>query len=72
MPAGEVTGLHLIGVETTQVEHAQRLMAEHRALLEQIARQAPLPEVLDGMARCIENLAPQEVLVSVLLADPDG
>lgn len=24
------------------------------------------------MARCIENLAPQEVLVSVLLAEPDG
>jgi len=59
-------------VETTQVKHAQRLMAEHRALLEQIARQAPLAEVLDGMARCIEDLAPPEVLVSVLLADPDG
>lgn len=69
---GAVTGIRVIGVETTQVKHAQRLMAEHRALLEQIARQAPLPEVLDGMARCIENLAPQEVLVSVLLADPDG
>jgi GAF domain-containing protein len=69
---GEVTGVRLIGVETTQVKQAQRLMAEHRALLEQIARQAPLTDVLDGMARSIENLAPQEVLVSVLLADPDG
>lgn len=69
---GNVTGLRVIGVETTQVKHAQQLMAEHRALLEQIARQAPLSEVLDGMARCIENLSPQEVLVSVLLADPDG
>ncbi|MEV4641303.1 GAF domain-containing protein [Actinoplanes sp. NPDC049548] len=69
---GDVTGIRVLGVETTQVKHAQRLMAEHRALLEQIARQAPLAEVLDGMARCIENLAPQEVLVSVLLADPDG
>ncbi|MEV4462744.1 GAF domain-containing protein [Micromonospora echinofusca] len=69
---GTVTGIRVIGVETTQVKHAQRLMAEHRALLEQIARQAPLTEVLDGMARCIENLAPREVLVSVLLADPDG
>ncbi|SCE77904.1 GAF domain-containing protein [Micromonospora mirobrigensis] len=69
---GAVTGIRVIGVETTQVKHAQRLMAEHRAMLEQIARQAPLTEVLDGMARCIENLAPQEVLVSVLLADPDG
>ncbi|MEU4625667.1 GAF domain-containing protein [Actinoplanes sp. NPDC023801] len=69
---GHVTGIRVIGVETTQIKQAQRLMAEHRALLEEIARQAPLPEVLDGMARSIEELAPQEVLVSVLLADPDG
>ncbi|MFE2754317.1 GAF domain-containing protein [Actinosynnema sp. NPDC059335] len=69
---GNVVGIWVIGVETTQVKHAQHLMTEHRALLEQIARQAPLTDVLDGMARCIENLAPQEVLVSVLLADPDG
>ncbi|USX53430.1 GAF domain-containing protein [Lentzea sp. HUAS12] len=70
--AGDLLGVQVIGVETTQVKHAQRLTAEHRALLEQIARQAPLSEVLDGMARCIEELAPEELLVSVLLADPDG
>ncbi|AEV84247.1 diguanylate cyclase [Actinoplanes sp. SE50] len=70
--AGRVAGVHVIGVETTQVKQAQRLTAEHRALLEQIALQAPLAEVLDGMARTIERLTPQEVLVSVLLADADG
>ncbi|WP_435190750.1 SpoIIE family protein phosphatase [Streptomyces sp. bgisy126] len=69
---GNVMGVRVIGVETTQVQHAQRLTAEHRALLEQIARQAPLSEVLEGMARVIEDLAPEEVLVSVLLADADG
>ncbi|GLY41890.1 hypothetical protein Amsp01_079130 [Amycolatopsis sp. NBRC 101858] len=69
--SGAVTGVRLIGVETTQVKHAQRLTAEHRVLLEQIARQAPLEQILDGMARAIEELAP-DVLVSVLLADPDG
>ncbi|MFE5393468.1 SpoIIE family protein phosphatase [Streptomyces sp. NPDC056568] len=69
---GNVVGVRVIGVETTQVKHAQRLTIEHRVLLEQIARQAPLPEVLDGMARAIEDLAPEEILVSVLLADPDG
>ena len=69
---GTVIGIRAIGVETTQVKQAQRLMAEHRALLEQIARQAPLAEVLDGMARSVENLVPEEVLASVLLADPDG
>lgn len=70
--AGNVTGVRVIGVETTQVKHAQQLTAEHRALLEQIARQAPLADVLDGMARVIERLAPHEVKVSILLADSDG
>ncbi|MFJ3194389.1 SpoIIE family protein phosphatase [Streptomyces griseoviridis] len=69
---GNVTGVRVIGVETTQVKHAQRLTAEHRALLEQIARQAPLDQVLDGMVRVIEELAPYEILASVLLADSDG
>jgi GAF domain-containing protein len=69
---GNVTGVRVIGVETTQVRQAQLLAAEHRALLEQIARQAPLKQVLEGMARAIEDLAPDEVLVSVLLADDDG
>ncbi|WP_330176956.1 SpoIIE family protein phosphatase [Streptomyces sp. NBC_01498] len=68
---GNVMGVRMIGVETTQVKHAQRLTAEHRALLEQIARQAPLGEVLEGMAKAIEDLSPG-VLVSVLLADDDG
>ncbi|MGW4942031.1 GAF domain-containing protein [Actinoplanes sp. NPDC004185] len=69
---GTVIGIRVIGVETTQVRNAQRLLTKHRALLEQIARQAPLAEVLDGMARSIESLSPHGVLVSVLLADPDG
>ncbi|MFV2018341.1 GAF domain-containing protein [Micromonospora sp. LOL_023] len=68
---GAVTGIRVIGVETTPIRHAQRLMIKHRALLEQIARQAPLTEVLEGMARSIENLSPHGVLVSILLADPD-
>ncbi|MER7762875.1 SpoIIE family protein phosphatase [Streptomyces sp. NPDC097619] len=69
---GNTMGVRVIGVETTQVRQTRRLTAEHRALLEQIARQAPLDEVLEGMARAIEELAPEEVLVSVLLADPEG
>ncbi|GIF01828.1 hypothetical protein Ari01nite_92920 [Paractinoplanes rishiriensis] len=71
-PDGSVVGIRVIGVEITQVKQSQRLLTEHRALVEQIARQAPLSEVLDGMARCIEDLSPDGVLVSVLLADPDG
>ncbi|MFJ9732055.1 SpoIIE family protein phosphatase [Streptomyces sp. NPDC101171] len=68
---GNVIGVRMIGVETTQAKHARRLAAEQRALLEQIARQAPLHDVLDGMCRAIEELCP-DVLVSVLLADEDG
>ncbi len=59
-------------MKTARVRQAQLLAAEHRALLEQIARQAPLEQVLEGMASAIEDLAPEEVLVSVLLADDDG
>lgn len=69
---GNVIGVRVIGVETTQLIQAQRLTVEHRALVEQIARQAPLDQVLEGMARTIEELTPEEVLVSVLLADADG
>ncbi|MEU9031162.1 GAF domain-containing SpoIIE family protein phosphatase [Streptomyces sp. NPDC048383] len=71
-PGGNTMGVRIIGVEITQVKQAQRLTAEHRVLLEQIARQAPLPDVLEGMACAIEELTPEEVLVSVLLADADG
>lgn len=67
---GNVMGVRVIGVETTQVKQAQRLTAEHRALLEQIARQAPLPEVLDGMARVIENLAPDKAGVAACWSTP--
>ncbi|MFG2622462.1 GAF domain-containing protein [Streptomyces sp. NPDC048507] len=68
---GNVIGVRMLGVETTQIIHAQQLTAEHRALLEQIARQAPLHDVLGGMAQAIEDLSPG-VMVSVLLADEDG
>ncbi|WP_445054428.1 SpoIIE family protein phosphatase [Streptomyces sp. SAS_269] len=68
---GNVIGVRMMGVETTQAKHARRLAAEQRALLEQIARQAPLHDVLDGMCRTIEGLCPG-VIVSVLLADEDG
>ncbi|MGW7579147.1 SpoIIE family protein phosphatase [Streptomyces sp. NPDC054765] len=69
--AGEVDGVVVIAVETTVYHHAQLLAAEQRILLEQIARDAPLGDILTGMARAIEELSP-ELIVSVLLADPDG
>ncbi|MFJ9847548.1 SpoIIE family protein phosphatase [Kitasatospora sp. NPDC101155] len=69
--AGRVDGVVVIAVETTGYHHAQLLAAEQRVLLERIARDAPLAEILDGMARAIEELSP-DMIVSVLLLDPDG
>ncbi|MFE0192680.1 SpoIIE family protein phosphatase [Streptomyces sp. NPDC058989] len=68
---GQVDGVIVIAVETTAYHHTQLLAAEQRILLEQIARDAPLREILTDMARAIEDLSP-ELIVSVLLADPDG
>ncbi|MEU1628170.1 SpoIIE family protein phosphatase [Streptomyces sp. NPDC020096] len=68
---GQVDGVVVIAVDTTAYHHAQLLAAEQRVLLEQIARDAPLDEILNGMARAIEELSP-ETIVSVLLADPSG
>ncbi len=69
--AGSIDGVIVLAVETTAFHHAQLLASEQRILLEQIARDAPLEEILRGMARTIEELSP-ETIVSVLLADVDG
>ncbi|MCA6094828.1 hypothetical protein LE181_21980 [Streptomyces sp. SCA3-4] len=68
---GRVNGVTVIAVETTAYHHTQLLAAEQRVLLEQIARDVPLSEILTGMARAIEELSP-DMTVSVLLLDPDG
>ncbi|MFH8569974.1 SpoIIE family protein phosphatase [Streptomyces sp. NPDC017993] len=69
--AGRIDGVIVLAVETTAFHHAQLLASEQRILLEQIARDAPLQEILLGMARTIEELSP-DTIVSVLLADVDG
>ncbi|MGW3130808.1 SpoIIE family protein phosphatase [Streptomyces sp. NPDC001123] len=68
---GRIDGVVVIAVETTAYHHAHLLAAEQRVLLEQIARDAPLHEILVGMATAIEALSP-DVIVSVLLVDADG
>lgn len=69
--AGRIDGVVVIAVETTAYHDAHLLAAEQCVLLEQIARDAPLTEILRGMATAIEDLSP-DMLVSVLLVDPDG
>jgi serine phosphatase RsbU (regulator of sigma subunit) len=68
---GQVDGVVMIAVETTAYHHSQLLASEQCALLEQIARQAPLDEILSGMAKAIEALSP-DMIVSVLFVDSDG
>ena len=68
---GGIDGVTVIAVDTTAYRDTQLLVVEQRALLEQIAREAPLEEILGGMARAIEDLSPG-MIVSVLLADADG
>ncbi|WP_410535948.1 SpoIIE family protein phosphatase [Streptomyces sp. KL2] len=70
-PDGRVVGVTVLGVDTTAIRHARQFAAEQRALLEQIALDAPIEDVLRAMTTAIEELNPG-VLVSVLLADPDG
>ena len=69
--AGRIIGVSVLGVDLTPLKNAGVFAAEQRALLEQIARHAPLKDVLDGMTRIIEELSPG-VIASVLLADRDG
>ncbi|WP_042394714.1 SpoIIE family protein phosphatase [Streptacidiphilus carbonis] len=68
---GKIQGVAFVAVDVTRQRAAHRLAAEQQVLLEQIARDAPLGEVLDGMCRAIEKLSPK-VLSSVLLLDPSG
>ncbi|SFK89610.1 Serine phosphatase RsbU, regulator of sigma subunit [Streptomyces pini] len=70
-PGGRVVGVTALGVDTTAVRQARQLAAEQRVLLEQIALDAPIGDVLRAMTAAIEELDPG-VLVSVLLADADG
>lgn len=68
---GRVRGVVFLAVDVTRQRAAHKLAAEQQALLEQIARDAPLAEVLDGMCQAIEKLSPK-VLSSVLLVDETG
>lgn len=68
---GQVTGVMVLAIETTGLKSAVKRGIEHRALLERIARDEPLKQVLEGMAAVIERLCPG-ALASILLADPAG
>lgn len=61
-----------ISLGHARVDRLERALALHRDLLEQVARAAPLPEVLDGLVRLIEEQSVGGLVASVLVADEDG
>ncbi|HET7327951.1 MAG TPA: SpoIIE family protein phosphatase [Nocardioidaceae bacterium] len=51
---------------------ADRMLAQHRLLLEQVAVDAPLPDVLHRLVRVIEEQASDGLTASILVADDEG
>ncbi|MGO9740810.1 MAG: EAL domain-containing protein [Roseiarcus sp.] len=69
--AGDIVGLVGVSHDVTARRLADGLRDGQAAILEMIALNAPLAEVLDRLARLIESQAPG-VLASILLLDEDG
>ena len=68
---GEVVGLFGISRDITARKFAERLRDGQAQILEMIATNAPLADVLDHLARLIEAQLPG-VQIAVLLLDEDG
>jgi diguanylate cyclase (GGDEF)-like protein/PAS domain S-box-containing protein len=70
-PTGSVIGVSAISRDVTERKRSQALAAGQAQLLEFMATGAALPQVLDNVARFVEQHA-DGVLVSILLLDRDG
>ena len=57
--------------EREERQRAEAVLAGEKRLLELIAKGSPLPAILDGLCRLVEELSPTS-LASILLLDPDG
>ena len=68
---GEVAGIIGIATDITERKRAEALLAAEKQVLEMVAAGAPLPEVLDALARNVEAQS-EGVLCSVLLLGRDG
>jgi diguanylate cyclase (GGDEF)-like protein/PAS domain S-box-containing protein len=59
-------------IDVTELKQSQALAAAQSHLLEYIARGAALPEVLERIARFVEERASKDLRASILLLDRDG
>ena len=68
------TPLYIQGymLDISELKRSQALAAAQAQLLEFIASGAPLPRVLDRLARFVEEHAQHDLLASILLLDRDG
>ncbi|HEX4886385.1 MAG TPA: PAS domain-containing protein [Casimicrobiaceae bacterium] len=64
-------GVTVSVLDATQHKRAERLLGCEKAVLEKIVAGAPLEEVLDTLARCVESLSTTSMLCSVLRLDGD-
>jgi PAS domain S-box-containing protein len=69
---GELVGVSTITRDVTRRKWTDELLAGERHVLEMIARGLPLAAVLEVLARTVEGLADDGLLVSILLLDDDG
>jgi PAS domain S-box-containing protein len=70
-PDGAVTSWVGMNIDITERKRAQLLAEGQKRVLEMIARDAPLGETLEALARLIDGQS-EEMLSSILLLDADG
>jgi PAS domain S-box-containing protein len=70
--SGQIVGLRSTMLDITQRKWTDGLLAGERLVLEMIAQGQPLGDVLDVLARTVEDVAGDGLLASILLLDGAG
>jgi len=70
-PAGEAEAIIAVARDITERKWAEGLLAAEKRLLEMVATDAPLSDVLSALARSVEAQS-EGMLCSILLLDRDG
>jgi PAS domain S-box-containing protein len=68
----EFLGYSGITVDITERKHAEAMLEHQKEALEMVAREAPLPEVLDFLARAAEGQSDDAMMAAIHLLDREG
>jgi PAS domain S-box-containing protein len=71
-PDGSIAGVLVHGVDVTERTRANLLAVGQRSALELAVTDAPLPDVLDVLARTAEDYCGGAALAGIQLVEPDG